>query len=64
MLTMIMQDDFDFLLWGGMFVFLKFSTMNICYSVKSKIIKNYYGAINLYTFSCFTYKKLGYYLIA
>lgn len=49
---------------GGMFVFLKFSTMNMCYLVKSKITKNYYGAISLYTFSCFTYKKIGYYLIA
>lgn len=40
----------------GIFVFLKFSIMNMCYFISFRMIKSYYGAISLFTFSCFTYK--------
>lgn len=42
--------------FGGIFVFLKFSTMHMYYLVNFKSIKNYHGAISPYTFSCLTYK--------
>ena len=38
------------------FIFLVSSTVNTYYSVNLKIFTNYYRAISLSTFSCFTYK--------
>lgn len=45
--------------WGGgesFFVFLKFATMNMCYFMSFRRMKNYYRAVSLSTLSCFTYE--------